>query len=172
MLISGGGVYFSTPQGANKLYTTTKTQNLISGGGVYILVPLSGSLQSQATDFGRSGALTWDWGLQSGSLESRATNFASSEALTWDWESTVWESTVSSYRFWIQRRTHLGLGVYILGILRSIHLGLGVYSLGVYSFGLPILDAAEHSPGTGSLQFGSLHCRATDFRLSGALTWD
>ena len=36
--------------------------------------------------------------LQFGSLQFRATDFGCSGALTWDWESSVWESTLSGYR--------------------------------------------------------------------------
>ena len=73
------------------------------------------------------------------------------------WESTVWESTISGHRFWITLSTHLELGVYCSR---------------VYSLVPPIFYPAEHSPGTESLQSGSLQSRATDFGSSGAFTWD
>ena len=82
------------------------------------------------------------------------------------WEFTLWESTVSGYRFGIWGP--FDLGVYSLGLYR-----LGVY-LGVYtprSLGTPITDLGTHSLRsllsgillTGSLQSGSLQSRATDF---------
>ena len=75
-------------------------------------------------------------------------------SLAWDKESTVWESTgwtrfwqstVSGDRFCKLCTTHLGRGVYTLGVyslgqpaleIVEHHLGLVVYSLRVYSLGI------------------------------------